>query len=166
MRISIIVAVAQNGVIGRRGALPWRMSDDLRRFKRLTTGHTVVMGRRTWESIGRPLPGRRMIVISRNSNYRIDVDGTAVAPSLDGALRLAKENGEDEAFVIGGAELFREALPLADRLYFTEVRAHVDGDTYLPPVDWSQWRLVESLERSADEKNEYCQTFKVFERVH
>jgi dihydrofolate reductase len=164
MHVSIIVAASDNGVIGRDGALPWWMSDDLRRFKRLTMGHTLIMGRRTWESIGRPLPGRRMIVVSRQSDYRIELDGIAVATSLDEALRFASANGEEEAFVIGGAELFREALLQADRLYFTEVHGDVDGDTYMPPVDWSQWRLVDSQECTADDKNDFPSTFKIYDR--
>src|SRR3954468_4020141 len=108
MRVSLIAAVAENGVIGRDGGLPWRLSDDLRRFKRLTMGHTILMGRRTWESIGRPLPGRRNIVISRRADYHLSAD-VKTATSLDQALRTAEAAGEDEAFIIGGAELFRDA---------------------------------------------------------
>ena len=106
MRISIIVAVAENGVIGREGNLPWRLPADLGRFKRLTMGHTVIMGRRTWESIGRPLPGRRMIVVSRQPDYRVDDSDVKTVGNLDQALRLAVAAGDDEAFVIGGAESF------------------------------------------------------------
>jgi dihydrofolate reductase len=164
MRVSIIAAVAENGVIGRDGKLPWRLSADLRRFKQLTMGHTIIMGRRTWESIGRPLPGRRMIVVSRQPGYQADARGIDVARSLDEALRRAAALADDEAFVIGGAELYKESLPRSDRLYYTSVRANLPGDAYFPDVDWSRWRLVESLDSPADEQNDLPSTFQVFDR--
>lgn len=164
MRISIIVAVAENGVIGRGGQLPWRLPADLRRFKRLTMGHTVVMGRRTWESIGRQLPGRRMVVVSRQPGYRTNVEGVAIASGLDEAVRLAADAGEDEVFIIGGAELYREAIPRADRLYFTCVMADVEGDTFFPDLDWSEWCLLESEECEANESNEFLHLFHVLQR--
>src|SRR3954468_7084720 len=117
MQISIIVAAAENGVIGREGQLPWRLSADLQRFKQLTMGHAVLMGRKTYESVGRPLPGRRMIVITKQHDYR--AEGVEIACNLDEAYRRAAEQGETEAFIIGGAEIFREAMPNAERLYFT-----------------------------------------------
>lgn len=162
MRLSIVVAVAENGVIGRGGKLPWHLSDDLRRFKKLTMGHTIVMGRRTWESIGRLLPGRRMVVVSRQPDYR--AAGCQVVPSLDAALRFAADAGDDEALVIGGAEIYRLALPRAERLYLTRVHADVEGDTRLPEFDLSQWQLLESERHEADEKNEYACSFEVYER--
>src|SRR3954469_3528520 len=113
MRISIIAAVAENGVIGRQGKLPWHLSDDLRRFKRLTMGHTIIMGRRTWESIGRALPGRRTIVVTRQTGYRIDDPSVAVANSLDNALQIASTDDDQEVFIVGGAELYHEVLPMA-----------------------------------------------------
>jgi dihydrofolate reductase len=164
MRISIIVAVAENGVIGREGKLPWRLPADLGRFKRLTMGHTVIMGRRTWESIGRPLPGRRMVVVSRQADYQIDEDNVATVGSLNQALNLAEAAGDDEAFIIGGAELFREGLPLAGRLYRTYVRAGVAGDTHFPEVNWNEWQLVESSDHGSDGKNEYPFAFETHER--
>jgi dihydrofolate reductase len=164
MRISIIASVAENGVIGRGGKLPWHLSDDLRRFKRLTTGHTIVMGRRTWESIGRPLAGRRTIVVSRQLDFRIDAGGVQVAASLDDALRMAQAAGEEEVFVAGGAELYREALPHAARMYFTRVHAQVDGDASFPPYDPTQWRLVTTEHHAADAKNDYPFSFEVYER--
>ena len=163
MRVSIIVAVAENGFIGRGGMLPWRLSDDLRRFKQLTMAHTVIMGRKTWESIGRPLPGRRMIVISRQADYQ--AFGAQVVSSLDDALRVAEEAGEDEAFVIGGAEVYRLALPRADRLYLTRVHSSVEGDTRFPDFDPSSWRLVGSKRHDADEKNEHPFSFEEYHRV-
>ncbi len=164
MRISIIVAVAENGIIGRGGQLPWRLSADLQRFKRLTMGHTIVMGRRTWESIGRALPGRRTVVVTRQTSYRIGIADVAIATSLDDALHAAEAAGDVEAFVVGGAELYREALPRADRLYFTRVRAAIEGDTHFPAVQWNAWRLIESEEHVADEKNEYSFDFEIHER--
>jgi dihydrofolate reductase len=165
MRVSIIAAVAENGVIGRGGKLPWHLSDDLRRFKRLTMGHTIVMGRRTWESIGRPLPGRRTIAVSRQPEYRVDVEGVDVAASLDDALRIAETAGDDEVFIIGGAELYREALAQVNRIYLTRVHAFIDGDTYFPDVDWQKWRRVESEQRDSDARNDYRYTFEVYERA-
>jgi dihydrofolate reductase len=165
MLVSIIVAVAENGIIGRDGKLPWRQSSDLQRFKRLTMGHTIIMGRRTWESIGRPLPGRRMIVVTRQADYHIDVGGIEVVRSFDESVRRAGLAGEVEAFVIGGAELYREALPRADRLYVTRVRAEVAGDTVLPKIDWGEWRLTGSEQHVADLKNDYPFVFEVYERA-
>lgn len=135
VRVTIIVAVAQNGVIGHRGKIPWHLREDLQRFKRLTMGHPIVMGRKTWESIGRPLPGRESIVVTRQKGYR--AEGARVASSLREALDLA---GRD-VFVIGGGELYREALPLADRLEVTQVLASFEGDATFPPVG-TQWREV------------------------
>ncbi|MCI0334671.1 MAG: dihydrofolate reductase [Planctomycetes bacterium] len=165
MRVSIIAAVAENGVIGRSGALPWRLSNDLRRFKELTMGHTIIMGRRTWESIGRPLPGRRMVVVSRQPNFHVDTADVCVATSLDEALQVAEAAGDDEAFIIGGAELYQAALSHAKRLYLTRVHADVTGDTFFPTVSWDDWRLVETLDSDADGKNEHPHTFQIYERV-
>jgi dihydrofolate reductase len=165
VKISIIAAVSENGVIGRDGELPWHLSNDLRRFKQLTTGHTIIMGRRTWESIGRPLPGRRMVVVSRRPDYQVNNPNVKVAPSLDEALQIAASANDDEAFVIGGAELYRAALPIAERLYFTRVLAEVDGDTSFPVVHWKDWRLVESSACEADEKNDYPHTLQTFDHV-
>ncbi len=165
MRISIIAAVAENGVIGRDGQLPWHLPADLQRFKRLTMGHTIIMGRRTWESIGRALPGRRTVVVTRQPNYRIDDAGVAVAVSLDEALTIAEAGDDTEAFIVGGAELYREALARADRLYLTRVGAMVDGDTRFPDVPWNAWRLIESDIHIADEKNGYPFTFETHERT-
>lgn len=162
MRISIIAAMAENGVIGRGGQLPWRLSADLARFKRLTTGHTVIMGRKTWESIGRPLPERRMVVVTRQSDYR--AEGVEVVGTLSDAFQIARTAGEEEAFVIGGADVYRQALPFTDRIYMTLVLAEVDGDTKFPEVDWDTWARIDSDSHESDEKNEYATAFHVFER--
>jgi len=144
-RFSIIAAVASNGVIGRDNRLPWHLSDDLKRFRALTMGHHVIMGRRTWESIGRLLPGRTMVIVTRNPGYA--VPGCLVAHSLQEAVALA---GDDhEVFVIGGAELYREALKSAARVYLTEVHAEFEGDARFPEFDRSAWREV-SRESGSD----------------
>jgi dihydrofolate reductase len=164
MRISIITAVAENGVIGRGGKLPWHLSADLRRFKQLTMGHTIVMGRRTWESIGRPLPGRHTIVVSRQPNYATGSGDVKVVKSLDAALQAAESSGDDETFVVGGAEMYKEALPQADRLYVTRVLANVEGDTFFPEVLWDDWCLISAEEHDIDSKNDYRAVYQVYDR--
>ena len=136
MSIHLIAAVARNRVIGRDGGLPWHIPADLKHFKQLTTGHTVVMGRRTYDSIGKPLPNRRNIVVSRSMGA--PPPGVEIARSLDAALALASG---DECFIIGGAQLYEEALPRAQWLHLTRVEAEVEGDVRFPEVDWSQWTL-------------------------
>jgi len=162
MSLSILVAVAENGVIGRGGDLPWHLAADLRRFKRLTMGHTIVMGRKTWESIGRPLPGRRMVVVSRQAGYR--ADGARVVSSLQEALAVAREAGDQQPFVVGGGQIYQQALPLASRLYLTRVRVGVAGDTHFPAYRTEDWQLVESEPHDADARNDYPFRFELFER--
>ncbi len=140
----LVVAVADSGVIGAGGALPWHLPEDLKHFKAKTLGHAVIMGRKTWESIGRPLPRRRNIVVTRQAGYV--AEGAEVAHSLDEALALARQ-GDPEPRVIGGADLFRLALPAASRIYWTEVHRDVAGDVSFPPFDRAQWREVERDER-------------------
>ncbi len=167
MIVSIIAAVAENGVIGRDGDLPWRLSSDLRRFKEITLGKPVVMGRKTWDSIGRPLPGRANIVVSRNADFV--ADGADVAADIDAALEIARrraaETGADEIFVIGGAALYEAALGLAGRLYLTEVQAAVSGDTHFPDVDRALWREIARETRPAGEKDDHPHAFVTLERV-
>ena len=137
MRTVIVAAVGRNGVIGVDGHLPWTIPEDLARFKRITMGHALVMGRATFESIGRPLPGRTNIVMTRNdrwSHERVEVAG-----SLDAALEIARARGQD-VFVVGGSEVYQTALDVVDTLELTEVDAAPDGDTWFPSVDWSNWR--------------------------
>ncbi|MBE7423969.1 MAG: dihydrofolate reductase [Zoogloeaceae bacterium] len=136
-RLSLIAAIAANGVIGAGNALPWRLPEDLRRFRALTLGHPVIMGRKTFESIGRPLPGRRNIVITRNREYQ--AAGCEVMVSLADALDACRDAG-DEIFVIGGAQIYAEALPLAQRLYLTELKAEYPGDARFPQLDRAAWR--------------------------
>lgn len=135
----LIAAVAANGVIGAGGGLPWRLPEDLQHFKRLTQGHAVIMGRRTWESIGRPLPGRRNVVVTRQAAFV--APGASVAPSLEEALERCRD--QDAVFVIGGAELYRAALPIAEGLLLTEIRRDYPGDTRFPEFDRGEWREIE-----------------------
>lgn len=141
-RISLIVAMARNRVIGANGGLPWHLSSDLRRFKALTMGHHILMGRKTFESIGRVLPGRASVVITRNPRWR--AEGVVVASSLADAL--SKAGGDDEVFVIGGEQVFREALPVADRIYLTRIERNFAGDTFFPEFDASAWTTLSSEE--------------------
>jgi dihydrofolate reductase len=139
--VTLVAAVAANGVIGKDGALPWHLPGDLRHFKRLTRGHVLVMGRRTFDSIGRALPERTTIVVTRQRDWR--ADGVHTAPGVPEALARAAEV-DDEVFVAGGQEVFRLALPVADRMVISRVDGRPDGDTVFPPVDWAAWREVSS----------------------
>ena len=141
MTVTIVAAVARNGVIGVDGGLPWHLSDDLRRFKALTTGHVLVMGRRTYDSIGHPLPDRTTVVVTRQPDWSAGADEVIRARDVPGALELAGEI-DDEVFVVGGGRIYDEALALADRMELTLVHAEPQGDTFFPDVDWSQWREV------------------------
>ena len=160
MTLSIIAAVAANGVIGREGALPWRLPADLRRFKRLTTGHHLIMGRRTFASLAGPLPGREIIVLSRDGAFR--PEGVAVARSLDAALELTA--GDGEPFVGGGEGVYRLALDRADRIYLTRIHAEFEGDTRFPDIDPGVWRLVEREGCDADERNPHPYSFLLYIR--
>lgn len=161
MIVSLIAAVSDNGVIGRGGGLPWHLPGDLVRFKRVTTGHHMIMGRRTWESIGcRPLPGRPTIVVTRNRDYA--AERATVAHSLEDALRLVDD--DDEVFIAGGEAIYREALPVADRIHLTRVHAEFEGDTRFPTFDETLWRVVFEERHEPDEKNEYPHTFLIYER--
>jgi len=151
MRRSLVVAMARNRVIGRDNALPWRLPADLAHFKKVTMGHPIVMGRRTYESIGRALPGRRNIVVTRNRAF--EAPGCTVVPSLEAAWRAAGD--ADEVCVIGGTSLFEEALPVADVIHLTEVEADVPGDTYFPKFDRGEWREKEIARQPADERHAY-----------
>ena len=157
MKRSLVVAIARNGVIGRDNALPWRLPADLAHFKKVTMGHPVVMGRRTYESIGKPLPGRQNIVVTRNRGFV--APGCTVVGSLDEAWRAA--GGADEVSIIGGTTLFEETLPLADVIHLTEVEADVEGDTFFPRFDRGQWQEREVARHPADERNAY--PFRILE---
>ena len=154
--LQLIAAVAANGVIGRGGQLPWHLPDDLKHFKQLTLNHAVIMGRRTFESIGRPLPQRRSIVVSRSFSH----SQVEVVRTLDDAIRLAG----DGAFVIGGAMLYAEALAIADVLHLTELDDAVEGDTHFPPFDRSRWRVSEASRHERDDRHAHAFTFRTYRR--
>ena len=160
-RLSIIVAMARNRVIGAGGAIPWHLPEELRRFKRLTLGHHLIMGRKTWESIGRLLPGRTTVIVTRQRGFR--VEGALVAHSLDEAIAAC--GNDREIFVIGGAELYAQALPRANRLHLTTVEAEVAGDTVMPAFDQRDWREVGSESFAADERHRYAFRCAVYERA-
>jgi dihydrofolate reductase len=159
MMVSIIVAMEELGGIGKDGKLPWHLPADLKRFKNLTLGHCLVMGRKTYHSIGRPLPGRTSLVISRNPDFR--AAGCHIIQSFSKALEVADMIGEEQVFVIGGGEIFKLALPRADRIYLTEVHVHLDCDTFFPEYDPQEWILVQQSYHPVDEKNPYAMTFKI-----
>lgn len=162
MRISLIVALAENGVIGRDGDLPWRLPDDLKRFKALTTGHHILMGRKTWASIGRALPNRTNLVLSRQRDFA--AEGANVVHDMQTAIDTARRAGETELFIIGGEAVYKLALPVAHRLYLTRVHARIDGDVRFPPFDQKHFRLIERTVHAADEKHEHAFTFETLER--
>lgn len=157
---SLVVAVAENGVIGRNNHLPWRLPEDLAYFKRVTMGHPIVMGRRTYESIGRALPGRKNIVVTHQRDYT--APGCVVVHSLDEAWKAA--NGAEEVSVIGGTALFRDTLPIADRIHLTEVQASVQGDTYFPAFDRGEWSETEVARHAADARHQYPFRIVVLDR--
>jgi dihydrofolate reductase len=164
MPIALIAAVARNGIIGRDGRMPWRLPDDLARFKRLTLGHTVIMGRRTWESIRRPLVGRRNVVLTRDRSF--SAPGCEVVHSIDEGRALARPPGPgSELFVIGGAAVYAAFMPFADRLLITHVDADVDGDTAFPPIDPARWRLVRETAGTVDAANALPHRFAEYERI-
>ena len=162
MRLSLIAAVARNCVIGRDGGLPWRLAADLKRFKAVTTGHAVVMGRRTWEEIRRPLPGRRNIVLSRDPAFA--APGAEVVATLGEAIERARASGEVEAFVIGGARVYEAALLLVDRLHLTRIEYDAEGDTLFPPLDLSPFRLVSQERHEAAPGDPAPYAFLVYDR--
>lgn len=159
--ISIIVAAAENNVIGRQGELPWRLSDDLKRFKAITMGKPIVMGRKTWDSIGRPLPGRQNIVITRQPGFT--AEGCDVVTSLDDAITAARD--AEETVVIGGSQIYALAMPLAERLYITRVHADVEGDASFPAADATRFCLVADEHHRADDRNEFDFSFRIYDRV-
>ena len=160
-RISLIVAMAKNRVIGADNKIPWHLPNELKLFKSLTMGHHIIMGRRTYESINRLLPGRTTVIVTRQRDFK--VAGAVVAHSIKEALDACR--GDDEIFVIGGAELFRETLPIADRLHLTIVDAEPPGDTFMPEIDMSEWRETSSQSFAADEKHVHAYRYAVYDRL-
>ena len=166
MKVSLIVAMSENRVIGRENQMPWHLPDELKYFKQVTMGKPLVMGRNTFESIGKPLPGRPNIVVTRNPDY--DADGVSVVSCIEDALELAEQLTERDAnaevMIIGGAQVFAMTLPLADRLYLTEVHATINGDVFFPEFPRDQWRLVARDEHAIDARNPYAYSVMVLER--
>jgi dihydrofolate reductase len=159
MTLSLIVAMTKNRVIGHHNKMPWRLPAELQYFKRVTMGHPIIMGRKTFDSIGRPLPGRRNIVVTRNANFH--APGVDVVHSLPAAIALC---GDADAFVTGGAALYAEALPLADRLYLTEIDATLEGDTFFPALNAAEWQEISRESRPCDEANQYDVALTVLAR--
>ena len=158
--LSLIVAIARHRVIGHQNRMPWHLPAELAYFKRITMGHPIIMGRKTFESIGRALPGRRNIVVSRNPDFH--GEGIEVAHTLEAAIVMCADS---DAFVIGGATLYIEALARADKLFITEIDATPQGDTFFPPISANEWRETSRERREADEKNPHAVEFVVLERV-
>lgn len=161
--ISLIVAMDSKGVIGVNNQLPWHLPEDLKYFKKITTGHPIVMGRKTRDSIGRNLPNRENVVITRNQDYICD--GCTIFHSVDEFYNWSNAKRDEEIFVIGGAELFAETISKTDRLYITRINHEFDGDTFFPELNWHEWKLISEQKGIVDEKNLYPHVFYVYERA-
>jgi len=165
MILSAIVAAAEDNAIGKQNGLPWYLPEDLKFFKRTTIGKPVLMGRKTYESLGRPLPGRVNIVVSRQKDLELP-QGVQLCDSLEKGIELIQQQNADEGFVIGGGKIFEEAMPLLDRLYMTRVHTTIPfADTFFPEIDHSHWKLVWEEKHEADETNKYSFTFQKFEHI-
>lgn len=162
MLISAIAAMSRNRVIGKDNQIPWHLPGDLNFFKQTTLGHHVLMGRKNYESMGKPLPKRTNVVITRNP-YFIST-GCLIAHSIGEALQIARDHGEEEAFVIGGGEIYAQALPFIQRIYLTTIDIEVEGDVFFPRLDRSQWKVVEKREYTADERDPYDYVIEILER--
>jgi len=160
MIVSIIVAIAENNAIGKGNQLLWRMPADLKHFKNATTGHTVIMGRKTFDSVGKPLPNRRNIVITRNTSLKIN--GAEVVDTLEKAIALCDKN--EEVFIVGGAEIYKMAMSLTDKIYLTVIHSVFDADTFFPVIDPEIWRETEVVDNKADDKNPFDYTFSTLVR--
>jgi len=161
--ISLIAAIDINGGIGKDGQLPWHLRADLQRFKLITMGHYLIMGRKTFESIGKPLPGRKMIIVTRNKSYH--PDNCLVVNSIELAIDLAERNLETEVFIIGGGEVFKQSMVLADKIYLTSVNTDANADVFFPQIDLIKWELIDCEEIPQDEQNEYASEFSIFIRT-
>lgn len=164
MKISLIAALATNNVIGRENDLVWRLPDDFKRFKQITSGHFILMGRKTFESLGKPLPHRTHLVITRNKAYQVP-EGHHVFESVAQALTFCQKMEVNQLYVIGGGEIYRQTLPIADELILTEVDATPEGDTYFPEFDKENWKVTYSEFHPADERHQYDFTYVNYERT-
>lgn len=166
MIVSFVVAVSANGVIGSENAMPWRLSTDLQRFKKLTLGKPVIMGRKTWQSLGRPLPGRTNIVITRDASYK--ADGAVVVPTiaagLEAGIAAVLQAGIDEVCIIGGAQIYAQAMEQATRLHVTHINAEIDGDAFFSPISAQDWQIISEENVPAGEKDNYATRYVVYER--
>jgi dihydrofolate reductase len=160
--ISFIVAVSENNVIGKNNQLPWHLPRDMKYFKNKTWAMPVVMGRKTYEALGKPLEGRTNIVITRQTNWK--PAGVQIVHSIDQAIVSATQDDAKEIFIIGGAEIFQSAMPLADRIYLTLIHGDFEGDAFFPPINPDQWKLTSNIDCDADEKNAYAHSFQIWER--
>ncbi len=164
MKINIIAARSENNVIGFKGRIPWKVPSDLQYFKDITLGHYIIMGRKTFDSINKkPLPERTNIVISKNLKYEIP-EGVILTSSLEKALKIAEIAGEKNVFIVGGQQIYNLAIPLADKIYITEIDCKINGDTFFPEFDGKEWQEIGSDSHSSDEKNEYNFTFRILKR--
>ena len=161
MILSIIVACTENNVIGRDNDMPWHLPADLKHFKSLTTGNPIIMGRKTYESIGRPLPKRRNLIITRNASYT--AEGIEIYQSLEQAVENCQQ--ERESFIIGGGQIYNCALEMADRIYLTRIHTEIDGDTFFPELKMDKWKLVDDQFVHRDDKNEHDMSFQTYEKT-
>lgn len=161
MPIAQVVAISQNRVIGKDNQLIWHMPADLKHYKNITMGHHMIMGRKTYESIGRPLPGRTTVIITRDKNYK--AEGCIIVNSLDEALKVAAS--DSEPCIVGGGEIFRQAMSITDKIYLTIIHHDFEGDTFYPELDPAEWKLIKREDFQPDEKNRYPYSFCEYERV-
>lgn len=164
MIVSCIVATAKNRVIGKNNQMPWHLPADLAYFKRTTLGHHVIMGRKNYQAIGRPLPDRTNIIVTRDRSF--NCSNCEVVHNLEDALLLAKKNGEQEAFIIGGGNIYEQTIRYWDKLYLTEINLETDGDVFFPELNWENWTLVSEKKHQKDEKNPYDYSFKIYHRTN
>jgi len=162
MIISAIVAASKNWVIGKNNEIPWYIPNDLRYFRRMTLGHHIILGRKNYESIGKPLPKRTNLIVTRDTNF--EAPGCLVVHSVEEAIAIAKKNKEEELMICGGGQIYAQTMPLVEKLYFTEIEAVVDGDVYFPEIDESEWDLISTERNQADDRHEYGYNFMIYER--
>lgn len=162
MKISLIAAVAENNVIGYKNRLPWRLPADFKHFKEITMGHHLIMGQNTFESIGRPLPGRQTVILSLEKDYK--KPGCKTSNSIEEALKIAKDNGEKEVMIVGGSSVYKQFLPISNKIYLTKIHHRFEGDAFFPEIDMNEWKTTSEEKHNTDAKNPYPYDFIVLER--